>query len=204
MKQFNIPTSRIEAFSDGVIAIVITLMVFDLKVPIGGKGTILWSDFVSLFPKLVSYGLSFLLLSIMWVNHHQLFHQIKSSNRRLLWYNLNLLFWMSLVPLVTNFVGDFPFQELPLFLYGLVFTSASFSFLLLREFVNKRHLIKDEIDASRQHKIRVKNRIAVLLYASGSFFAFFSVYISIVLFLIVPVMYFVPEHIHSKPNSNGI
>lgn len=104
----QISTSRIEAFSDGVIAIILTIMVFDLKLHEIPTDKTVWNELTLLVPKFVSYAISFLMLAIMWVNHHQLFHQIKYTDRKLLWYSIHLLFWMSLIPFGTNFIGVNP------------------------------------------------------------------------------------------------
>lgn len=88
----NLPTNRIEALSDGVMAILITVMVFDLKFQVAPEPHLFNQALLELLPKFVSYSVSFLILAIMWVNHHQLFHQIRHTDRRLLWYNIHLLF----------------------------------------------------------------------------------------------------------------
>src|SRR5262249_50008098 len=103
-KSLSPGTGRIEAFSDGVIAIIITIMVLELKIP-EAVGTIsaheFWQSMQELLPKFISYVLSFIVVAIMWVNHHQIMHMIEKSDGKLLWYNVNLLFWMSLIPVST-------------------------------------------------------------------------------------------------------
>ena len=136
---FPISTSRIEAFSDGVIAILITIMVFDLKFPEPITSSNFLSLLLHLFPKFMSYGVSFLMLAILWVNHHQLFHQIKHSDRVLLWYNLHLLFWMSLIPFATNSIGENPEIWQSTSLYSMLFLLNSWAFSLLRKYVNRKN-----------------------------------------------------------------
>lgn len=196
MKNLNqIPTNRIEAFSDGIIAIIITVMVFDLKlIEIPTEKTV-WSELVKLTPKFISYAISFLMLSIMWVNHHQLFHQIKHTDRKLLWYSIHLLFWMSIIPFGTNFIGANPLLWQASFLYGIIFFMSALSFTLLRNYVIKKDLLHDNISKEAHLKIRNKNRVALGIYLSASLLSVISVYISFVLFLIVPAMYFIPEKI---------
>jgi uncharacterized membrane protein len=101
MPHGEMTTSRLEAFSDGVIAIIVTIMVLELRAPSQPTLPALWK----VAPIFISYGLSFLVVAIMWVNHHHLIHAVRQVTARLLWSNLNLLFWMSLVPFVTDFLG---------------------------------------------------------------------------------------------------
>ncbi|MFN3301216.1 MAG: TMEM175 family protein [Sediminibacterium sp.] len=196
MSNFNqIPTSRIEAFSDGVIAIIITVMVFDLKLQEIPTDKTVWSELIKLAPKFISYAISFLMLAIMWVNHHQLFHQIKHTDRKLLWYSIHLLFWMSIIPFGTNFIGaNFKLWEASFF-YGIIFFMSALSFTLLRNYVIKKDLLHDNISKDAHIKIRNKNRVALGIYLSAALLSIISVYISFVLFLIVPAMYFIPEKI---------
>ena len=101
MPHGEMTTSRLEAFSDGVIAIIVTIMVLELRAP--SQPT--WAAVLKIAPIFLSYGLSFLVVAIMWVNHHHLIHAVRDVTGRLLWSNLNLLFWMSLVPFVSDFLG---------------------------------------------------------------------------------------------------
>lgn len=191
----NIPTGRIEAFSDGVIAIIITIMVFDLKLQEIPDGSTAWQELLQLLPKLISYAFSFLMLAIMWVNHHQLFHQIKHTERKLLWYNIQLLFWMSLIPFVTNLLGANPRLWTASFLYGIVFFMCALSFMLLRDYVVKKDVLHDGISRQAHIHIRNKNRVALAIYLAGAIFSMVSVYISFLFFLVVPAMYCIPEKI---------
>ena len=99
----------LESFSDGVIAIVITLMIFQIKIPAvadNASTNEIWSGWLNLLPSLVAYMLSFVMVGVLWVNHHQFFHQLKNIDRKLLWYNLHLLFWMCIIPIPTAFLGQ--------------------------------------------------------------------------------------------------
>lgn len=191
----QIPTTRIEAFSDGVIAIIITIMVFDLKLQETPTDKTVWSELIKLAPKFISYAISFLILAIMWVNHHQLFHQIKHTDRKLLWYSIHLLFWMSVVPFGTNFIGSNPWLWQASFFYGIIFFMSALSFSMLRNYVNNNNLLHDNINKQAHLKIRNKNRIALSIYLLAASMSIISVYISFVLFLVVPAMYFIPEKI---------
>lgn len=197
----QIPTSRIEAFSDGVIAIIITVMVFDLKLQEIPTDKTVWGVLIKLAPKFISYAISFLMLAIMWVNHHQLFHQIKHTDRELLWYSIHLLFWMSAVPFGTNFIGTNPLLWQASFFYGLIFFMSAMSFTMLRSYVIKSNLLHDNISKQAHIKIRNKNRIALSIYLMASLVSVISIYFSFVLFLIVPAMYFIPEKITHLNNT---
>ena len=120
--------SRLEAFSDGVIAILITIMVLEMKVPIG-------KDIASLkpvIPKFISYVLSFVYLGIYWNNHHHMMHTVKKVSGSILWANLHLLFWLSLVPFVTDWMGENNFAPVPIALYGIVLLMAAIAYFLLQ------------------------------------------------------------------------
>lgn len=197
-KHFPISTSRIEAFSDGVIAIIITVMVFDLKITEAIDENNFWKTIVTMLPKFLSYFLSFLVVAILWVNHHQLFHQIKHSDRSLLWYNLHLLFWMSLIPFATSLIGTNPFLWHATAFYSLIFLFNSWAFALLRKYVNRKELLHESISLEAQRKILRKNRLAQVIYLGAALFSPISIYLSFVLLLLVPAMYFIPEKITTK------
>src|SRR5271169_5675665 len=128
-------TNRLEAFSDGVIAVIITIMVLELKVP---RDTTL-SSLRSLAPQFLSYLLSFLVVAIMWVNHHHLLHSARRADARLLWSNNTLLFFMSLVPFVTAYMGNNCWDPRAVALYGFVLALCSISFFLLRWAIIQHH-----------------------------------------------------------------
>ena len=120
-------TTRLEAFSDGVIAILITIMVLDLRVPEGGG----WAALRTLGPTLSAYVMSFVYLGIYWNNHHHLFHMVDRVTGGMLWANLHLLFWLSLVPFVTHLMGDNGHAPLPTALYGVVLLFAGLAYTIL-------------------------------------------------------------------------
>jgi len=181
-------TNRLEAFSDGVIAVIITIMVLELKVP---RDTTLVS-LRSLAPPFLSYLLSFLLVAIMWVNHHHMLHAARRADARLLWSNNNLLFWMSLVPFVTAYMGNNPRDPRAVALYGIVLTFCSISFALLRNAIIQHHLDNEEV--VRYHRrIQAKNLYSMLLYLASAPLAFVDVRISFLIFVFVALSYFLPE-----------
>src|SRR5258705_1725748 len=120
-------TTRLEAFSDGVLAIIITIMVLELKVPHGVDLAAL----KPLLPVLLSYVLSFVYLGIYWNNHHHLFHTVDGVNGRILWANQHLLFWLSLIPFVTGWMGENHFAPLPTAIYGVVLLCAALAYFVL-------------------------------------------------------------------------
>jgi len=128
MLHSEMTTARLEAFSDGVIAIIVTIMVLALPAP--QQPT--WEALLRVVPVFLSYGLSFLVVAIMWVNHHHLIHVARQVTARLLWSNLNLLFWMSLVPFVTEFLGKNYRVPMAVALYGLDLVMCSCAFYILR------------------------------------------------------------------------
>jgi uncharacterized membrane protein len=178
---------RLEAFSDGVIAILITIMVLELKVP---HGTDLLA-LSGLVPIISSYVLSFVFLGIYWNNHHHLFQAVKRVDGRVLWANLHLLFWLSLVPFVTAWMGENPKAAMPVAIYGAVlFFSGCAYFVLARVLValhGRESTLAVAIGADR------KGLASVVLYAAGIGFAFVRPPVSLVLYVTVAVMWLVPD-----------
>jgi len=181
-------TNRLEAFSDGVIAVIITIMVLELKVP---RDSTL-ASFSTLAPQFLSYLLSFLVVAIMWVNHHHVLHAARYADARLLWSNNFLLFWMSLVPFVTAFMGNNHRDPRAVALYGAVMSLCSVSFALLRTAIAEHH--RDNLELFRYHRrMRFKNVSSILLYMLSVPLAFIDLRISFCVFVFVPLSYFLPE-----------
>ncbi|MEO8073467.1 MAG: TMEM175 family protein [Acidobacteriota bacterium] len=191
--------NRLEAFSDGVIAIIITIMVLELKVPHETDAV----SVLKITPKFVSYVFSFLVVAIMWINHHQNFYNVKKVDGTMLWTNINLLFWMSLIPFVTAFIGENPLVPTAVALYGTVLSFSVISFTLLR-FVISRHQ-RDNLELTVQNnKILRKNLFSNFLYLLSVPLAFVSVYLSFFIFVLIPVLYFIPEKISDKQFENDV
>jgi uncharacterized membrane protein len=181
-------TNRLEAFSDGVIAVIITIMVLELKIP---SDTTLTS-LRSLAPQFLSYLLSFLVVAIMWVNHHHTLHSARRADARLLWSNNTLLFWMSLVPFVTAYMGNNHSDPRAVALYGVVLSLCSASFLLLSSAILQHH--RGDPDFVRYHRrIRFKNLYTLFLYIASVPLAFVDVRIAFFIFVFVAISYFLPE-----------
>src|SRR5271169_1584511 len=188
MPHGEMTTGRLEAFSDGVIAVIVTIMVLEMHAPAQPTLAALWK----VAPVFISYGLSFLIIAIVWVNHHHMIHVVHKVTARLLWSNLNLLFWMSLVPFVTEFVGKNYREPMAVALYGLDLTLCSMAFCLLRI-----ELIRQESDneGMREYHRGVlrKNGYSLLLYSTSVPLAYVSIYFSFLVFVLIPALYFLPE-----------
>ncbi len=186
--------NRIEAFSDGVIAIIITLLVLEIKVPhIEGEITtaVIWSSLQSIAPKFLSWGMSFFMVLIMWVNHHRIFNDIKQSNNGLLWLNGMLLFFMSFVPFPTALIGDYFSSPASVSFFGICLAMMGLSFAGLRYYlVRNPELLKEGISIESYKALAGKSLLSPVLYFTGAAVAFASVYVSYVIYLIVP-LYFV-------------
>ena len=178
---------RLEAFSDGVIAIIITIMVLELKAP--REASI--RSLAAQAPVFLSYALSFLVVAIMWVNHHHLLHAVRAVDAPLLWWNNALLFAMSLIPFSTAFLGDNPRSPLAVSVYGGNLALAGFGFFLLRGAVARRVDPANQESHRRQQR---KNLLTAGLYASAVPLAYVSVWASFAIYVLIPALYFMPEH----------
>jgi uncharacterized membrane protein len=188
MPNANMGTGRLEAFSDGVIAIIVTIMVLQLTPPAQPTFAALLKE----APILLSYGLSFLVVAIMWVNHHHLIRAVRDVNARVLWSNINLLFWMSLIPFVTDFLGRNPRAPFPVSLYGFDLTLCGIAFWLLRIEMVRQH--RHDPEMSEYHsRMQTKNLFSAFIYLAAAGSAHISIYISYFIYLLVPALYFLPE-----------
>jgi uncharacterized membrane protein len=178
-------TQRLEAFTDGVIAIIITLMVLDLRPPEGER----ISDLHSLLPHALSYLLSFIYLAIYWNNHHNLMIPAKRVSGGVLWANLNLLFWLSLIPFTTAWMGS-RFEEVPTALYGLVLFIASISYRVL-----EWQLAKEHRDTAIAEIVRIglKERLSSVIYALGVLLSFFRPWLGASLYVAAASMWLIPD-----------
>ena len=188
MPHREMTTNRLEAFSDGVIAIIITIMVLELRAP--AEPTL--AALLNILPFFLTYALSFLVAAIMWANHHHLIHAVHSVTARLLWSNLYLLFWMSLIPFVTDYAGKNYHQPMAVALYGLdLFTCATGFYLLRLELI--RQSGPDTSMVEYHEGIQRKNALSGALYLLSVPLAYVSVYVSFFIFVLIPIMYFLPE-----------
>jgi len=181
-------TGRLEAFSDGVIAVIITIMVLELKVP--HEPT--WAALGAVVPGLLVYALSFAVVAIMWVNHHYLLAQAERPDPALLWSNVALLFWMSLIPFVTAYVADQHGAAIPVAAYAATLAVTSAGFCLLSAMVRRQS--EDPAASARDYERWMrKGLFAIVLYAAAALLAFVAVAASYAIFVLVPVLYFLPD-----------
>ena len=177
---------RLEAFSDGVIAILITIMVLELKVPHGGS----WSALQPLVPVLLSYTLSFVYLGIYWNNHHHLLHATSRVSAGILWANLHLLFWLSLVPFTTAWMGENHFESLPVAVYGFTLLMASFAY-----FVLQLQIIATQGDDSvlRGAVGGWKENLSLSLNLVALPIAFYAKWLALAMYVVVAIIWLVPD-----------
>ena len=178
---------RLEAFSDGVLAIIITIMVLELKVPHGADLGALGP----LLPVFLSYVLSFIFIGIYWSNHHHLFHAVRHVDGRILWANLHLLFWLSLIPFVTGWMGENHFAAWPVALYGTVLLSAAIAYVILTRVLVSYHG-RDSALAKAVGK-DFKGKVSVVCYAVAIPLAFVNSWLACGLYVLVVVMWLIPD-----------
>jgi len=179
--------ARLEAFSDGVIAIIITIMVLELRVP-HETG---WSALRPLIPVLLSYVLSFVFLAIYWNNHHHLLQVCRHVDGRVLWANLHLLFWLSLTPFVTGWMGENHFAALPVAAYGVVLLMAAIAYFILAITLVSLH--GSESALARALGKDVKGKASIVIYVIAIPSAFVSAWISCALYVAVAIWWLIPD-----------
>ncbi len=178
---------RMEAFSDGVIAILITIMVLELRIP---RETGL-SALVPLAPVFLSYVLSFVYLGIYWNNHHHLLQAIKQVNGRVLWANLHLLFWLSLFPFVTGWVGENHFATMPVACYGIVLLCAAIAYFILTRALLALHGRESVLAAALGRDF--KGKVSIAIYLAAIPCAFLSPWLAVGLYSCVAIIWLIPD-----------
>jgi uncharacterized membrane protein len=179
--------ARLETFSDGVIAILITIMVLELHAPRGAD----WNAVRPLIPHLLTYALSFVFLAIYWNNHHHMFHTVDRVNGRILWANMHLLFWLSLVPFVTGWMGENNFDSLPTAIYGVVMLLAAIAYTILEQTIIAEQGPHSKLAAAVGDD--VKGKISALLYVAAVPLAFYRQWMAGAIYLAVALMWLVPD-----------
>ena len=178
---------RLAAFSDGVIAIIITIMVLELKLPHGAD----WATFAGLGPHFLSYVLSFIYIAIYWNNHHHLLHTVTRVDGLILWANSHLLFWLSLIPAATAWLGDnFP-AALPVAVYGVALLMPAIAYYLLQTAIVHRHGRHSALAVALGSDL--KGKISPLLYLTAIGLAFVNAWLSIALYVLVAAIWLVPD-----------
>lgn len=190
-------TSRLEAFSDGVIAIIITIMVLELKPPAGSD----FRDLVPLMPVFTGYLLSFIFLGIYWSNHHHLLHTATKVTGGVLWANLHLLFWLSLVPFMTAWIGEHKFSAVPVAVYGIVLLFAAIAYYILARIL----AISEGPDSKFARAIGndYKGQVSIIIYAIAIGASQWSPILASTLYGVVALMWLVPDRRFERENAEG-
>ena len=179
--------TRLEAFSDGVIAIIITIMVLELKVPHHAD----WSALQELVPVFLTYVLSFVFVGIYWNNHHHLLHAVRHITGGVLWANMHLLFWLSLVPFVTGWMGENHFAQLPVALYGIVLIGAACAYTILVRTLLRHRDKNPELAAAIGNDF--KGKVSLVIYAAAIALVFVHTLLSCALYAVVSIIWLVPD-----------
>ncbi len=190
-------TSRLEAFSDGVLAIIITIMVLELKAPQGST----LSALLPLLPAFLSYVLSFLYIGIYWNNHHHMLQTTESVSGGILWANLHLLFWLSLFPFATAWMGENHFTPLPTALYGFVLLMAAIAYWILQRAIIASQGVHSLLAKAVGRDL--KGKASPLIYLAAIPFAFFSPWISESLYVLVALLWLIPDRRIEKVITDG-
>lgn len=185
--------SRLEAFTDGVVAIAITIMVLALKVPSGPH----WSEVLEMAPVLCAYLLSFVYVGIYWVNHHHVLQLARQVNGRILWANLHLLFWLSLVPLVTAWAGNYPLTPAPMALYGVVLLMCAVAFrMLVRSLVANEGADSPLAQALGHSR---KKELSIALYLAAIALSLWYAPAGAVIYVAVAILWLIPQRRKETP-----
>lgn len=178
---------RLAAFSDGVIAIIITIMVLELKVPHGAS----WSTLAGVLPNFISYVLSFIYLAIYWNNHHHLLHTVTRVDGAILWANSHLLFWLSLIPAATAWMGENLLAPLPTAVYGAVLLMPAIAYYLLQRTIVRKQGAHSVLASALGSDM--KGKLSPVLYIAGIALAFIAPWLSILIYVLVAVMWLIPD-----------
>jgi uncharacterized membrane protein len=180
-------STRLEAFSDAVIAIIITIMVLELTIPEEAE----WEALRPLIPKFLTYALSFVFLGIYWNNHHHMLHVVERVNGRILWANLHLLFWLSLTPFVTAWMGENDFAPVPVAAYGVVLLLAAVAYYILQTLIVRTH--GPDFPLREALGRDAKGKASPVLYVAAIPLAFVNRWVSIGIYVFVALMWLVPD-----------
>ena len=180
-------SGRLEAFSDGVLAIIITIMVLEMKVPHSGELYTL----KAIAPVFLSYILSFINVGIYWNNHHHLMHSVKHVNGKVLWANTHLLFWLSLIPFGSGWMGENHFGTWPVAVYGFILMMAGVAYYILSQALIGLHGKGSTIAAAVGNDF--KGKISVVIYAIGIVLSFINPWIGFALYVVVATIWFIPD-----------
>lgn len=189
--------NRVEAFSDGVLAIIITIMIIEIKAPHENS----FNALIPLIPVFLSYILSFAYIGIYWNNHHHMFQTVKKVNGAVLWLNMLLLFWLSLIPFTTSWIGEQHFSTVPMCIYGIILLMSAITYFLLQnkliQLHGKESLLQQAVKDDK------KGKISLLCYSLAIPLAFVSTWISGILYIAVALLWIIPDkRIENQINKN--
>ena len=210
----KIGTTRVETFSDGVIAIIITIMVLELKLPDFDRDdttTKIWDHLTHLGPYFAAYILSFTMIGIFWTNHHHMFHLLEKTDEGLLWQNLLLLFWISLIPFATAMIGANPLLPVSSAVYGFVMLMTTLMIAIMRSYTMRKGLVHHDENRDTDKKIdkasvkgRTKSFLGTAAYLVSIPLAYVNVYFAFICFAIPPIIFFIPTGIDDEKLANKI
>ena len=180
--------ARLEAFSDGVLAIIITIMVLEIKVPHEAG----WTSIKPLLSVLYSYILSYLFVGIYWVNHHHLLHTVKKVSGKILWANLHFLFWLSLTPVATGWMGENHFATNTVVVYAILLLLCGVGYTVLEATIRQSNMHNTAFEDAFK-SLRRKGKISIIIYVSSIPLAYINTAISGILFLVVAILWLIPE-----------
>jgi len=178
---------RLEAFSDGVMAIIITIMILEIRAPAGDG----WEDLKPLFHKFIAYILSFIYVGIYWNNHHHLWQAVEHVNGKILWANLHLLFWLSLFPFSTAWMGENYISFVPVAVYGFILFMASVAWYILAQLVIKEEGKESRVGQAFQSD--KKTKVSMVIYAVATVIAIYQPFVSICIYALVAALWFIPD-----------
>jgi uncharacterized membrane protein len=180
--------SRLEAFSDGVLAIIITIMVLELKIPHGSQ----FSDLAPLLPVFVSYLMSFVFVGIYWGNHHHLMHTVQHVNSKIIWANMGLLFFLSLIPFSTGWMGENHFDEVPVAVYAVNLLLCAIAYFIL-QLVIASDVVQNTRLTEALHKQQKKGNITLAINLVSIPCAFYYPLVSAALFIVISILWIIPD-----------
>lgn len=203
----NLPVNRIEAFSDGVIAIIVTILVLEMKVPdvhgVANLNDALAAKLFESIPKLLSYIVSFMVLAVWWVAHHHLIHLLRKADRGVLWLNSLFLMVLALIPFPTAIIGEYPFERVAIASYGAVCIFSGLSFLALRWYItHKSGLIGEELSKEVLDAGLRRSLMSPILYSSVTCLCFIHPAISLTGFALIPFYYVLPGLLERHGQAN--
>jgi uncharacterized membrane protein len=190
--------NRLEAFSDGIIAIIITIMVLELKVPHNPT----WQSYLEAYPIFISYALSFVFVGLYWNSHHHLFHRASKVNNKILWVNMLGLFWLSLIPFTTASRGENSFTNITVTVYAVDLILVTISHLLLLNQLGQLH--GDDSEFSKSFKDHFKNYITIALNSIAAIISLMGIpKVAFALLVLTALMWFIPNHRFETNNQKG-